>query len=161
MPEMEIALFSLPTCFGGLGINNCVESASLVFQSSQEGSVLLVDAVIHHEEIHLTNHLAHLDAVHSGVTKDCEDQFRLLLSSMLPGLPSLTSLAVQWAVDSHTSGWLNVLPLTHHHFDLSAQQFHDALCLQYHRPLSLMSREYSSIRSLKCYFIQLHFEYSF
>ena len=83
----------------------------------------------------MTDHLAHLDAVHSGVTKDCEDQF---LSSLLPGLPSLTSRAVQWAVDSHTSGWLNVLPLAHHHFDLSVQQFHDALCLRYHRPLSLI-----------------------
>ena len=102
--EKEIALFSLPTCFGGLGINNCVESASLTFQSSWEGSAFLVDAIIHHEEVHLIDHLAHLDAVHSGVTKDREDQFRLLLSSLLPGLPSLTSRAVQWAVDSHTSG---------------------------------------------------------
>ena len=64
--------------------------------------------------------------------------FRLLLSSLLPGLPSLTSRAIQRAVDSHTFGWLNVLPLAHHHFDLSAQQFRDALCLRYHRPLSLM-----------------------
>ena len=100
--------------------------------------MLLVDAIIHHEEVYLTDHLAHLDAVHSDVTKDREDQFRLLLSSMLPGLPSLTSRAVQRAVDSHTSGWLNVLPLAHHHFDLSAQQFCDALCLCYHRPLSLL-----------------------
>ena len=72
------------------------------------------------------------------MTKDREDQFRLLLSSLLPGLPSLTSRTVQWAVDSHTSGWLNVLPLAQHHFDLSAQQFRDALSLRYHRPLSLM-----------------------
>ena len=130
--------FSLPTRFGGLGITNCVESASLAFRSSREGSALLVDAIIHHEEVHLTDHLAYLDAVHSGVTKDREDQFRLLLSSLLPGLPSLTSRAVQQAVDSHTSGWLNVLLLAHHHFDLSAQQFRDALCLRYHCPLSLM-----------------------
>ena len=123
--EKEIALFSLPTRFGGLGINNCVESASLAFQSFREGSALLVDPITHHEEVHLTDHLAHLDAVHSGVTKDRGDQFRLLLSS----LPSLTSRAIQWAVDSHTFGGLNVLPLAHHHFDLSAQQFHDALCL--------------------------------
>jgi len=33
---------------------------------------------------------------------------------------------------------MNVLPLIHHHFDLSAQQFHDALCLHYHHPLSLI-----------------------
>ena len=35
--ENEIALFSLPTCFGGLGITNCVESASLAFRSSPGG----------------------------------------------------------------------------------------------------------------------------
>ena len=80
----------------------------------------------------MTDHLAHLDAIHSGVTKDREDQFQLL-----PGLPSLTSRAVQQAVDSHTSGWLNVLPLTRHHFDLSVQHFRDALCSRYHHPLSL------------------------
>ena len=50
------------------------------------------------------DHLVHLDAVHSGVTKDHEDQFRLLLFFLLPGLPSLTSRTVQRAVDSHTSG---------------------------------------------------------
>ena len=33
--EQEISLFPLPTHFGGLGINNCMESASSAFQSSQ------------------------------------------------------------------------------------------------------------------------------
>ena len=50
--ENEIALFSLPTCFGDPAITNCVESASLAFRSSQEGSALLVDVIIHHEEVH-------------------------------------------------------------------------------------------------------------
>ena len=113
-----------------------MESASLAFRSCQEGSALLVDAIIHHKEVCLTDHLAHLDAVHSGVTKDRENHFRLLLSSLFPGLPSFTFRAVQRAADSHTSGWLNVLPLAHHHFDLSAQQFRDALCLRYHHPPS-------------------------
>ena len=53
-------------------------------------------------------------------------------------MPSLTSHAVQHAVDFHTSVWLNVLPLVHHHFDLSAQQFCNVLCLHYQCPLSLM-----------------------
>ena len=53
-------------------------------------------------------------------------------------MPSLTTFTVQHVVDFHTYGWLNVLPLGHHHFDLSAQQFCDVLCLRYHHPLSLM-----------------------
>ena len=50
----------------------------------------------------------------------------------------MTTHAVRQVVDFHTSGLLNVLPLAHHHFDLSAQEFHDAHCLHYCCPLSLM-----------------------
>ena len=62
----------------------------------------------------------------------------MLLSSLLSGLPSLTTCAVQWAIDFCTSGQLNVLCLAHHHFNFLVQQFCDALCLRYHYPLSLM-----------------------
>jgi len=120
--EQEIAHFSLPTCFGGLGIANCVYSASLAFQSSQEGSSLLVSAIINHGVVSSADHHTHLDVVHYDVTRCHEDQFRLVFSSVLSGMPSMTSRAVQRVVYFHTSGWLNVLPLIHHHFDLSAQQ---------------------------------------
>ena len=112
-----------------------MKSASSAFQSSQESSVLLIDAIVNHGRVCLADHLAHLDALQ---TRDREDQSRLLLSSLLSGLPSLTTRTVQWAIDFHTSGWLNVLPFAHYHYDLSAQQFHDALCLRYHCPLTLM-----------------------
>jgi len=46
--EQEIALFSLPTRFRASGIANCVDSASLAFQSSREGSSLLVSAIVNH-----------------------------------------------------------------------------------------------------------------
>jgi len=121
-----------------LGIANCVNSAPLAFQSSWEGSSLLISAIVNHVHVSLADHHAHLDTFHSNVTRCREDQFRLVFSSVLSGMPSMTSCAVQHAVDFHTSGWLNVLPLIHHHFDLSAQQFHYALCLRYHRPLSLI-----------------------
>ena len=115
-----------------------MNSASLVFQSSRQGSSLLVNAIIKHEEVCLTDHLAHLERVHSDVSMYCEDQFHQSLSSFLLYLPSVTSRAVWRAVDFHVSGFLNVLPLAYHHFELSAQEFRDALCLRYHRPLSLM-----------------------
>ena len=86
-----------------------------------------------------------------------KDQFRLLLSSLLFGMPSLTTHAVQRAVDFHTSGWLNVWYLFHYHFDLSAQQFCDIICLHYHHSLSLMpalcdgcGKDFSLIDALDC-----------
>ena len=35
------------------------------------------------------------------------------------------------AKDSKISSWLNVLPLSRHGFDLSAQEFRDALAIRY------------------------------
>ena len=43
-------------------------------------------------------------------------------------------LAIQRARDTY-SAWLSVLPLLSHHFDLTVQEFQDALALYYHKPL--------------------------
>ena len=70
----------------------------------------------------------------------------------------MTSRAVWRAVDFNASGCLNILPLAHHHFDLSAQEFWDALCLRYHHPLSLMpaccdgcGEDFSLTHALDCH----------
>ena len=34
-----------------------------------------------------------------------------------------------------SSHWLSVMPVAHHHFDLSAVEFQDALAMHYSRPL--------------------------
>ena len=39
------------------------------------------------------------------------------------------------AKDPKISSWLNVLPLSRHGFDLSAQEFHDALAIHYKKPI--------------------------
>ena len=85
----------------------------------------------------LADHFVHLHVVHAAVTRSHENPYKLSLSSLLSCMPSLTGCAVHHAVDLHTPGWLNVLPLIRHHFELSAQQFFDALCLSYHHSLSL------------------------
>lgn len=44
-----------------------MDYASLAFQSSRQGSILLVDAITNHEVVCLTDHLSHLDMVRSSV----------------------------------------------------------------------------------------------
>ena len=44
--------------------------------------------------------------------------------------------AIVRARNGKVSGWLTVLPLEKSHFDLSAQEFWDALAIQYRKPLS-------------------------
>ena len=45
---------------------------------------------------------------------------------------------------------MSVLPLSYHHFDLSAAEFHDALALRYHRPLLRMPASCDGCHALDC-----------
>ena len=64
---------------------------------------------------------------------------RMILKRILEDILGLLSPGLKWAVDhaigGKTSGWLGVLPLACHHFDLFEVEFRDALALMYHRPL--------------------------
>ena len=51
------------------------------------------------------------------------------------GLSTAQQRAVSRAKDEKISFWLNVIPTSKHHFDLSAQEFRDALALRYKKPL--------------------------
>ena len=136
--EHEVRLFALPARFGGLGIGDPVESASLAFTSSREGASVLVDAIHNAVEFRVSAHLDHLARIRHDVSVKREAIARSALTSVLECLPSPACRAIRRAIDFQTSGWLTVLPLVCHQFDLSPQQFRDALSLRYHRPLAMM-----------------------
>ena len=46
-------------------------------------------------------------------------------------LTSSQQRAILRAKDEKISSWLNIIPVAKHHFDLSAQEFRDALALRY------------------------------
>ena len=137
--EHEVRLFSFPARFGGLGISDPVKSAGLAFSSSREGASVLVDAIHGVTEFSLTAHLDLLGRVRNDISRKREVDVQSTLSSLLESLPSSVCCTVRRTVDFQSSGWLTVLPLACHQFDLSAQQFLDALSLRYHRSLSMMS----------------------
>ena len=85
--------------------------------------------------------IAHLDLlarVHNYFSRKREVDVQSALSSLLESLPSPVCHTVRRDVNFQTSSWLMALPLACHQFDLSPQQFRDALSLRYHRPLSMM-----------------------
>ena len=57
--------------------------ASLAFQSSCDGFVLLIDAIVNQVALSLADHFAHLDMVHAAI-RSHEDQYQLLLSYLCP-----------------------------------------------------------------------------
>ena len=61
-----------------------------------------------------------------------QQQDEVTLPSILGSseLNAKTRRAIQRAVEGKTSSWLTALPIAHHHFDLSATEFRDALALR-------------------------------
>ena len=54
---------------------------------------------------------------------------------VLAFLDTKTRRAISRSVGCKSSSLLTVLPISLHHFDLSATEFHDFLTIRYHRPL--------------------------
>ena len=135
--EFEVQLFDLPARAGGLGISDPVESASVAFSSLRSSAVLR--AVISGQaEFSPTAHLDVLDAICREASAARGEHAQSALLTLLSLVSSPTHRAIERAVDFRVSGWLTVLPLAQYHFDLSPQQFRDALSLRYNRSLMLM-----------------------
>ena len=55
--------------------------------------------------------------------------------SIIGDFDVLQQRSILRARDGKVSGWLTVLPLVNHHFDLSAQQFRDGMAIRYKKSL--------------------------
>ena len=129
--------------FGDLGIRvvsggRFLGGYMLATSSSQESTSVMINAIRGATEFKVIAHLDQLAKVHHDVSGRREARVQCLLTSVLECIPSPVCCTIRRAIDFQISGWLTVLPLTCHHFDLSPQQFHDTLLLCYRRPLSLM-----------------------
>ena len=136
--EIEVQLFDLPARAGGLGISDPVESASVAFSSSLRSSAVLQAAISGQAEFSPTIHLDVLDTVHREASAARGERVQSALSALLTSVSPSTHRAIEKAVDFGVSGWLTVLPLSQYHFDLSPQQFCDALSLRYNQSLIVM-----------------------
>ena len=110
----------------------------MAFSSSLWSSAVLQAAISGQAEFSPTVHLDVLDTVHREASAARGERVQYALSALLTSVSSSTHRAIERAVDFGVSGWLTVLPLAQYHFDLSLQQFHDALSLRYSRSLMLM-----------------------
>ena len=58
-----------------------------------------------------------------------------MFSVVSSGFDSLHQRGIQRAKDNDLGVWLSVVPVERNNFDLSAQEFRDALAIRYHKPL--------------------------
>ena len=66
---------------------------------------------------------------------------------MLPQFDGACRRSVERAKLNGLSGWLTVLPMSQDHFDLTAQEFHDAFALHYRKPLLNVPSNYNGCGS--------------
>ena len=123
--EQEKTLFFLPTCKGRLGICDPVESAQHFNPASVEGTTKLVSSIKGEEAFSVLEHRAVVIKTQAKMRKHQmgygQDQRKL--EATLEQMDTRSKRVVKKAVDGKTFGWLNVLPIARHQFDLSAVVF--------------------------------------
>ena len=78
----------------------------------------------------IAEYCAEYHSVQEEITKAKEELLEKLFNDALLQLSDVQQRAVTRAKDEKISSWLTVLPVSKHHFDLSAQEFRDALAMK-------------------------------
>ena len=131
----ECNLLSLPLRMGGFGIKNPVTTAFLCYASSIHSTTLLVMFIVGYSPFELDTHIDTVCPAKDYCRAYLSEHFTATFDHLLSQLDSLQQHAVLCAKEFNLSGWLSVVPLEKDQFDLSAQQFRDALASPYHKPL--------------------------
>ena len=127
--QLEVELFSLPVCLGGLGICLPKHLTERLYNASRRATCAVVDSI---KNIHCFELDIHEDAIVS-TCKDyqqiCDSWFDDLFAMISSKLDPLYLRALQRARINDLSGWLTVMPLQNDNFDLTAQEFCGALTI--------------------------------
>ncbi|KAI5747329.1 hypothetical protein M8J77_013571 [Diaphorina citri] len=131
----EHELFHLPTRFGGLGINDPVETAQHAFAVTSEKCKVLVDSLLKQEQLNLQEHNQCVkNAINTELVRK-ETEYQEKQERILSSLPPAKQRVLTRIVEGKSSQWLNVIPKSSDNFDLSPVQFRDALALRYNHGL--------------------------
>ena len=107
----------------------------LLYNASRDGTCIVVNSI---KNIHSFELDAHDDAI-AFACKDywklCDSLFDDLFDVISSRLDLLQLRALQRPKINDLSCWLTVLPLEKDNFDLTAQEFRDALAVRYKKPL--------------------------
>ena len=127
--DYEKQLFSIPARLGGMGARNPTENARVAYTTSRAGTRHIVDAIKGKMEFSLPDQNVLMADAMANMHYTLQQQDEVILHTTLANseLNAKTRLSIQQAVEVKTSSWLTALPLAHHHFDLSATEFSDAI----------------------------------
>ncbi|KAL1462001.1 hypothetical protein WDU94_013856 [Cyamophila willieti] len=130
-------MFTLPVNMGGLGIPNPSTSANLNFETSKKCSTILSDAIVNNIQLNMTEHMKIMKETKKIAVEKKKEKDEIVLNNTIHKFIPAKRRAVERSItkisQTKTSNWLSVLPIRKDHFDLSANEFRDALAIRYNR----------------------------
>ena len=129
-------LLALPPSFGGLGLINPVDSASLQYQASCQMTPPLVNNIHQQPGEGYTDCDSTQQREKSEVKKIKSSMLKEKIAELTPRLPSSLQRCIQLSQEKGASIWPTTLPLDQHNFSLHKSKFRDAIALCYDLPLS-------------------------
>ena len=133
--QSERAVFSLPTRMGGLNIIDSVHSAPSNYDTSRKLTDPIIGALKGLNDFDLDMFKIHCETVQKETIAIKESDLQSMFTNIVAQLDPMQQRAVKRAQSEKMSSWLNVVPAARHQFDLSAQEFRDALAIRYKKPL--------------------------
>ena len=130
----ERLLFSLPVRMGGLNIQNPMTTADFVYSASRSAVQFLVDSIQNQTPFCSADHYMCVYQSRQQQIALQKERNDTTFSSLLHNFDGSHQRAILRSKDT-LSSWLNTLPLQNDNFNLSAQEFRDAICLRYMKPL--------------------------
>ena len=132
--SVDRLLFSLPIRLGGLSIRNPVSTSSTSYTTSRLASKILISSIKGEAVFSSYDHICQVrlaQSNHSTTQRAADDDtFNLVLDQVDCNLQKNFKRARDCL-----SSWLNVLPCQKDNFDLTCNEFRDALNLRYSKPL--------------------------
>ena len=124
-------MLALPVRFGGIGIQNPVDTADIEYNTSVRITEAL-KRLIYNQETTLENlNQDHVKETISQTKKEKEERLNGEFEFVKSQLSSDQKRYIDLATEKGSGAWLTVLPLQSLGYVLNKQEFRDSLCLRY------------------------------
>ena len=134
---LEAEIMCTPSRNGGIGVLDPVKTALPQFVTSREATSYLSEVICKGSNFDLNAHDSQRQFAFSKKV-EYEKLSKIESAAILDSFPEPRKKCIQRKLEFQCSGWLSVIPVEGNHFDMSPNEFRDALALRYGRtPIDL------------------------
>ena len=133
--SLDQRLFSLSVRLGGFGLDLPTVSANSLYAASRHATEVIVSAIISATPFEPSVHDDLVFIAQRHYRKQLDTNHKALFSEICLELDPLHRRAIERARTNNLSAWLSVMPIEKDNYDLTGQEFRDALAVRYRKPL--------------------------